>query len=43
MRQVTKRLRRMSVIVTLAALNNDALARQVREIFDESLDALENA
>ena len=40
MRQVTKRLRRLSVIVTLAALKDDALKAVMAEVIAESVESL---
>jgi len=43
MRQVTKRLRRLSVIVTLGVLDEDALRDLVGQLFTESIGALSDS
>lgn len=43
MRQVTKRLRRLSVVVTLGVLDDNALRGLIGEVLTESMDALSNS
>lgn len=43
MRQVTKRLRRLSVILTLGVLDDDDLRGLIAQLFAESVDALSDS